>query len=115
MAYMRSDCESRVRVGTHTRCIDDVDAIISPRTKRCGRLNSDAFFAFQIHGIHRCTNSVLSADLVHVVDTAGIKQNTFGERRLARIYVGRDPNIADLLQTRLLNINCVILHHFRVT
>jgi hypothetical protein len=63
--------------------IDNVDVSIAPPGKGRGTLDGDALFAFEVHGIHLGTNSVLAAYVVDGVDPAGVEQDAFGEGGLA--------------------------------
>eukprot|EP00977_Amphora_coffeiformis_P029461 scaffold40823_cov191-Amphora_coffeaeformis.AAC.3 len=60
---------------------------IFPSTKRGGRLNGNSFFAFQIHGIHLGSDTILSSYVMNGVDPTRVKQDAFRERRFATAAV----------------------------
>ena len=74
------DLDGKVDV---TGRIDNVDVSIAPSGKGGGTLDGDALLAFEVHGIHLGTDSVLAADVVDGVDPAGVEQDAFGQGGLA--------------------------------
>ena len=89
--------------------VDDVDVralglrvvqVISgfgPLDARGGGLDGDAAFALQIHGIHGGADAVLTLHFVNLVDHAGVEKDTLGQRGLARIDVGADADIPQVV------------------
>ena len=65
------------------RGIDDVDGVgfaglgVGPVCKRGCRLNRDATFLFQFHGVHGCTDSVLTADFVNCMNFVAVVEDAF--------------------------------------
>ena len=86
-----------------TWCINDVDRILllvtgrrilgDPVTEGCGALDCDTLFTLQVHAVHLGPHVVTTADLMNVLDSAGVIQNPFCQRGLTRVYVGRDSDI----------------------
>lgn len=73
---------------------DNVNVRVFPPTKSGGRLNGNALFPFQIHGIHLGSDTVFPTDIVNGVDSTRIVQDSFRQCGLATvcsyIYVKRD-------------------------
>ncbi len=63
--------------------VDDVDVRVAPAGKRRSRLDGDALFALQFHGIHFGAHAVLAAHIVDLIDAASVEQNAFRQRRLS--------------------------------
>jgi hypothetical protein len=61
-------------------------------------LNGDASLSLQLHRVHSRAHLVLALHLVHLVNAARVEEQTFGERGLARVDVGRDTDVADSIQ-----------------
>jgi hypothetical protein len=68
--------------------------MVAPGAGRCGGGNCDSPLAFLFHPVHRRGAIV---HLTHAMDSAGEVQNPLAERCFARIDMGHDPNIAELL------------------
>ena len=79
------------------RRVNDVDLVVTPRTMRGGRLDGDALFAFQRHGIHLGAHAILAPHLVNLVDAAREVKDAFSEGRLTRVDVCRDADVAEFL------------------
>ncbi len=77
------------------RGVDDVDLVLVPETRHRRRGDGDAAFLFLFHPVGGRRTIVRLTDLV--VHT-GVEQDSFGCRRLARINVGHDADVADLFQ-----------------
>ncbi|GKT92279.1 hypothetical protein Ct61P_10129 [Colletotrichum tofieldiae] len=93
--------------------IDDVDVVgflfsvfrLLPVSERGGRLDGDALFSLEIHGVHLGADRVLAADLVDRLDAARVEQNSLRGRRLSAVNVGRDTDVAHTRQAvRLLGL-----------
>ena len=69
---------------------------ILPHAECSGAFDGDSLFAFQIHRVHLCANSVLAADIVDGRDATGVVQDAFGEGGFAAVNVGRYANVASL-------------------
>ena len=80
-----------------TRCIDDVDVIVTPlEIGRCG-LNGDSALALKFHRVHRGSDTIFSSDLMNCVDSIGIEQDPLGEGRLTAVDVCTDADVAHQL------------------
>ncbi len=75
--------------------IDDVDPIVPPERRRRSRRDRDAALLLLGHPVHR------RGALVHLpqlVGDAGVVEDPLGRRRLARVDVGHDPDVADAVE-----------------
>lgn len=72
-----------------------------PVTECCGALDCDTLFTFQVHAIHLGPHVVATTDLMNVLDSAGVVEDSFCQRGLTRVYVGRDSDIPLKLETRI--------------
>src|SRR5690606_20135275 len=77
------------------RGVDHVDARVVPERLRHGGGDGDAALALLLHPVHLGGALVGLADLV---DAAGEEEDAFGQRRLARVDVGRDADVARLAE-----------------
>jgi len=66
------------------------------RSRRCD--DGDAALFFLRHPVHRRRPFVHAAN---AVDASRVKQDALRRRRLARIYVGGDPDVTGLVQRKL--------------
>ena len=73
--------------------IDDIDPMVAPIGGGGGGGDCDAPFPFLGHPVHGGGPLV---HLPHAADPPGQKQQPFGNGRLAGIYVGNEPDIANL-------------------
>ena len=87
------------------RRVDDVDVVgrelvlrAVPHAVRRGGLDGDALLALEIHRVHLGADAVLAAHLVDLVDPARVEEDALGERRLARVDVRRDADVADAFE-----------------
>ena len=85
--------------------VDDVDVVrlelllrAVPHAVSRGRLDGDALLALEIHRVHFGADAVFAADLVDFVNSARIEQDSLGERRLARVDVGGNTDVADAVE-----------------
>ena len=76
-------------------CIDDVDAMTAPQSRRGSRRNRDAALLLLDHPVHRCATLV---HLAQLVGTARVEQDALGDGGLARIDVGHDADVAVQVQ-----------------
>lgn len=86
-----------------TWSIDDIDRVLllvtgrgnlgNPVTEGRSALDCDALFTFQVHAIHLGPHVVATSDLMDVLDSTGVIQNSFSQCGLARVYVSRDSDI----------------------
>ena len=75
--------------------IDDVDPIVPPeRGRRSGRDRDPALLLLG-HPVHRRGALV---HLAQLVGDAGVVEDPLGRRRLARVDVGHDPDVADAVE-----------------
>src|SRR6185437_12398428 len=74
--------------------VDDVQALAGPESGRRGRRDGDAALLLLLHPIHRRGALMHLADLVAL---AGVIENPLSRRRLARIDVGHDAEVAVVL------------------
>ena len=73
--------------------VDDVDLLVAPVDGGRGRGDRDPALLLQLHVVH---HRAFALDLLDHVDAAGVEQDPLGQRGLARVDVGRDPDIADV-------------------
>jgi hypothetical protein len=66
-----------------SRRTNNVNVRIVPPTKCGGRLNGNALFPFEVHGIHLGADTILATDIVNVLDATRIVQDAFRQGRLA--------------------------------
>ena len=78
--------------------VDDVDVVVLPLQWVAARRDRDAALALELHGVHRGADAVLALDLVDRVDPLGVEEDALGQRRLARVDVGADADVADRAQ-----------------
>src|SRR5690606_18587731 len=71
--------------------VDDVQALAAPEGGRRGRGDGDAAFLLLVHPVHG-RGAVVR--LAHLVVLAGVAQDPLGRRRLARVDVGHDAEVA---------------------
>src|SRR3954447_22536797 len=90
-----------------SRGVDDVDVVGRarlvrdvPLAVRGGGLDGDALLALQFHRVHLGADRVLPLHLVDRVDPAGVIEDALGQRRLTRIDVGADADVADEVDVR---------------
>lgn len=83
------------------RSINYVNLIIIPGAVGGGGLDGDALLALEVHGVHLGPDAVAAADLVDLVDAAGVEEDPLGEGGLAGVDVGGDPDVADVGQQLL--------------
>ena len=76
------------------RGVDDVDLGVFPIDGGRSRGDRDATFPLLLHEVHGRGAFVHFAD---AVNSPRVKKNPFGRGRFARVNVGHDPNIADIL------------------
>ncbi len=75
--------------------IDDVDPMVAPLRRRRRRRDGDAALLLLRHPVHRRGALV---HLAHLVGAAGVVEDPLGRRRLARVDVGHDPDVADAVE-----------------
>jgi len=78
--------------------IDNVDPMVAPRRRRRRRRDRDAALLLLRHPVHRRGALVHLAELV---GAAGVVEDPLGRRRLARVDVGHDPDVADAVERDL--------------
>ena len=78
--------------------IDNVDPMVAPRRGRRRRRDRDAALLLLRHPVHRRGALV---HLAQLVGAAGVVEDPLGRRRLARVDVGHDPDVADAVERDL--------------
>ena len=83
--------------------IDYVDRILlfvtgcgtfcQPVTECCGTLDCDTLFTFEVHAVHFSPHVVATTDFMNVLDSAGVIEDSFCQRGLARVNVSGDSDI----------------------
>ena len=81
-----------------SRCIDQVDVMATPLGVGRGGGDGDAPLPLQLHVIHGGASAVLPLHLVNPVNPIGVEEDPLGEGGLARIDVGADAEVANLLK-----------------
>src|SRR5512136_1570933 len=76
--------------------IDEVDLMTLPGKTGYRRSDGDAPLLFLAHPVH---DGLSVMDLSHFVGAAAVIEDALGNRGLARIDVGHDPDVADSVQT----------------
>ena len=71
--------------------IDDINAMIFPKTGGCGCGDRDPALLFLLHPVH---DRIAVVNFTHAVRFAGVKQNALGGGRLTGIDMSHDPDIA---------------------
>ncbi len=77
--------------------IDNVDPVVAPLRGGCGRRDGDAALLLLRHPVHRRGTLV---HLAHLVGASGVVEDPLGRRGLARVDVGHDPDVPDVLERR---------------
>ena len=77
--------------------IDNVDAKLPPERRRRSRRDRDAALLLLLHPVHDGSALV---DLAHLVGAARVVEDPLGRRGLARVDVGHDPDVPDVLERR---------------
>ena len=85
--------------------IDNVDAVVAPERRRGSRRDRDAALLLLRHPVHRRGALV---HLAHLVGATGVVEDPLGRRRLARVDVGHDPDVADALEA---DLGCSLRRH----
>jgi hypothetical protein len=75
--------------------IDDVDAKIAPERRRRGGRDRDAALLLLLHPVH---DGGALVDLAHLVGAPRVVEDALGRRRLARVDVRHDPDVADAIE-----------------
>ncbi len=74
-----------------SRCVDDVNSMIPPGTRRGRGSNCNAAFFFLFHPIHGGTTLV---DLPNLVGFTSVEKDAFGGSSFPSVNVGHDTNVA---------------------
>ena len=80
------------------RRVDDVDLMVVPEAGRGGGHDRDPPLPLLLHPVH---HGAALVHLAHPMDLAGIEENPLGQGSLARIDVGRYPDVADHLKRKI--------------
>ena len=96
------------------RCVDNVNVVVSPTTI-CGcrliqiyaeekkimeaaiYLNGDSFLSLEIHGIHLRSYSIFALDIMNLIDSASVEQDTLSQCCLSGVDMRRYPDIPYIL------------------
>jgi hypothetical protein len=81
-----------------SRRVDQVDVIPLPPGVGGGGGDGDAALLLELHVIHGRAGAVLPLHLVDPVDAVGVEEDPLGEGGLARVDVGADPDVPNLLE-----------------
>ena len=103
----RSDRSTSTVKSTWPGRVDDVDLLVAPLDRGRGRGDRDPPLLLQLHVVH---HRAFALDLLDHVDPAGVVQDPLGERGLARVDVGRDPDVADVAKV----FHCTVTSSQRV-
>ena len=76
-------------------CVDDVDDMVVPGAGGCGRRDRDAALLLLLHPIH---DGRALMDFTQLVGASRVVEDPLRDRGLARVDVGHDPDVADLLE-----------------
>jgi len=87
--------------GLLTRSVNDVEVVVLPCGIGGSTLNGDSLFSLKLHRVHLGSDIVLATDLVNLVDTASVEQDTLGQGGLSRVDVSRDTNVTEFLDLAL--------------
>lgn len=87
--------------GLLTRSVNDVEVVVFPCGVGGSTLDGDSLFSLELHRVHLGSDIVLTTDLVNLVDTASVEQDTLGQGSLSRVNVGRDTNVTESLDLAL--------------
>ena len=68
---------------------------ILPVAKGGRRLNGNALFSFQVHGIHLGADAIFATHIVNGIDTTGVKEDALCQSRFATVNVGGNANVAE--------------------
>ena len=77
------------------RGINDIDTVVSPKTRGSGRCDGYPALLFLLHPVH---SSGAFMHLSQLVRNAGVIQNAFRRRGLTRVDVRHDSDIPGFLQ-----------------
>ena len=89
--------------------INNVDPMVAPERRRRGRRDRDAALLLLRHPVHRRRALV---HLAHLVGAARVVEDPLGRRRLARVDVGHDPDVADAVERHSCLCYCQALSPF---
>mmetsp|Transcript_39835 Transcript_39835/g.101037 ORF Transcript_39835/g.101037 Transcript_39835/m.101037 type:complete len:251 (-) Transcript_39835:32-784(-) len=89
------------------RGVNDIDLLVFPGGVGGGGLDGDALLTLQVHGIHLSAHAIPAADLVDVVNTAGVEQDALRKGRLAGVDMRGDAYVAHVGQLRHLRGLCL--------
>ena len=73
--------------------VDNVNPVVSPLARRSRRRDRNTALLFLLHPVH---DRGAIMNLANPVGSAGVVQDAFGRRRLARINVSHNPDISGL-------------------
>src|SRR6185369_5796882 len=89
------DLHGEIDVARRINNVDAMlDAVARPETGSCGGRNSNSALLLLLHPVHRRGALMHLADLVR---NTGIKKHALGGRGLARINVGHDPDVSEVV------------------
>jgi hypothetical protein len=88
------------------RCIYYVDGMTFPVAVGGSRLDGNASFLFQLHGVHLGSDPVLAAYFMDRVYSLRVKEDTLGQGCFTGINMGTDADIPQIVQ---IHIHCCFL------
>ena len=91
------------------RSVDDVDFMVLPvDVGGCG-CDGDSTLPLELHGVHGCTDAVLSTYIVDCMDLVAVVENALAERSLSRVDMSTDTDVSHIFEVvdhiRFLSIN----------
>ncbi len=81
-----------------TWCVNYVNSMIIPKTCSCSRCNSYTSFLLLLHPVH---GRAALVDLADLVGLARVVEDALRRRRLARVDVGHDADVAVVVHVDL--------------
>jgi hypothetical protein len=75
-------------------CINEINTVVFPRTRRRCRRDCYSPFLFLLHPVH---HGVAVMDFPHAVRNTSVIKDSLSRRGLARVDMSHDPDIPDLV------------------
>ena len=91
--------DGKIYVAGGINNIDPIERLAQrPLRRRCRRRNGNATLLLLLHPVHRRGSFMNLADFIR---PSGVEQDALGRRGLARVNVGDNADIADLIESEL--------------